>query len=368
MSTTRLLRQSLAWIVGVVATLLMVIYSLLSDQQPLSSLWFVWQFLLGLSLGSMLLLFIHNLTGGEWGEVVRPCLVVVMRLIPLSALFALPLFYSLNEFMPWIRATLGEVAEVSAHKSWYLNSEFFTLRGIAYFILWLLLLWLHQHWTNASQQRVQQLSAFGLVLLAVTLTLSQTDWMMSLTPAWYSTIGGMLSAVSFMLLALSTAILWLAWQKADQSAPRVSVVHDLGNLMMALVLVWAYLAFMQFLIVWMEDLPDDVAWYGPRILTSWIGLSVLVALLHFVIPMAALLSRQLKDSLPALAWVAWVVWISCLLDTYWQVIPSLRPAGLEIQLNDLLALLALGGLWSAALLYLLRRQVATAALAEGEHG
>ncbi|MGA2190560.1 MAG: hypothetical protein ABSH33_18730 [Steroidobacteraceae bacterium] len=343
----------------------------------LPSYLFVWLFVLGLSLGSLAWVTVHNLTGGNWGQAVRPFAQAALRLFPLCALLAVPLLFAPVRLLPWMNSTAG-AADVGlvAGQHWYLNSAFFYLRGIVYFAIWIALAWLLRD--PGPRRPLQGVSAAGFVLYALTATFAAVDWTMSLTPPWHSTVFGLLIGTGQALAALAGAILCANALGAKAPAPEVDAprrarFHDLGNLSLALVLVWAYLAFMQFLIMWIEDLPDEIAWLLLRSRTSWSVLTGFVVVTHFVLPFLLLLSRGAKRSPGVLAWIGALVLLACLADSFWLVVPIFRPQGFELRWSDLGALLAIGGLWLGCLIFVIGLPAAHPlhgglAPGSGEHG
>jgi hypothetical protein len=196
---------------------------------------------------------------------------------------------------------------------------------------------------------------------------------MSLTPRWHSTEFGLLIGTGQALSALAGAIVCANALAAEVDAPLRQRFHDLGNLALALVLVWAYLALMQFLIIWFEDLPDEIPWFLLRSRTSWSALTSFMVVAHFVLPFLLLLSRGAKRAPAVLAGVAALVLLGCLADDFWLVVPVFRPRCFELQWSDLGALLAIGGLWLGCLIFLIGRPAAEplrGALAQGtaRHG
>jgi hypothetical protein len=159
-------------------------------------------------------------------------------------------------------------------------------------------------------------------------SLAAVDLLMSLVPGWFSTAFGV---VVLSAQALSGTALAVALQPrrpalhVPQDADVPPVSRDLGNLLLMWVLTWAYLAFMQFLIIWSENLPREIAWYLPRLQTGWWWVGVALAIGQLALPFAALLLRSVKDHPAQLARVA--VWLLALtaLDAAWTVVPSVSP-------------------------------------------
>jgi hypothetical protein len=367
-------RLAAACLVAAGAGLLLLVVVGRGGQPWLPSYLFVWLFVLGLSLGSLAWVAVHNLTGGGWGRAAGPFFHAALRLFPLNALLALPLLFAPAGLLPWMRTTVAPDEGVLAAQHWYLNSSFFYVRAIIYFAVWLglaRLLGEHRNTPHSSSRRgpsAQAVSAVGFILYALTMTFAAVDWTMSITPPWHSTVFGLLIGTGQALSALAGGIIGAAALARAVDAPLRRRFHDLGNLGLALIMVWAYLGLMQFLIIWIEDLPDEIAWYLLRTRTSWSALTSFVVLAHFALPFVFLLSRGAKRAPALLATVAALVLLACLADGFWLVVPNFRPDGFELLWSDLGALLAVGGLWLGCLIFVIGRPAADPQHGALEHG
>ncbi len=340
-------------VAALAGVLLLVVSARQGGRSWLPSYLFVWLFVLGLSLGSLAWVAVHNLTGGDWEYEPRPFLQAALRLFPLTALLGLPLLLAPADLLPWLRAPDdASGAQIIAGQHWYLNATFFYARAIIYFAIWLGLARALRRDRAPAASRTA-VSAVGFILYALTTTFAAVDWTMSLTPSWHSSGFGLLIGTGQALSAMAAAIVCAAALGTAADGPRRQRFHDLGNLTLALVMVWAYLALMQFLIIWIEDLPDEIPWFLLRSRTSWRTLTDGVVITHFVLPFLFLLSRGAKRTPAQLAAVASLVLAGCLADSFWLVVPTFRPQGFVLQLSDLGALLAIGGLWLGSLAFLL---------------
>jgi len=323
----------------------------------LPSYLFVWLFVLGLSLGSLALVAVHNLTGGDWGRGTRPFAQGALRLMPLGALLSLPLLFAPAQLLPWLHSSAASPrGGAVSGQLWYLNPSFFYARAILYFAVWLTLARVLSHDDRAAARRpgrrgpsLQAVSAAGFVLYALTTTFAAVDWTMALTPSWHSTVFGLLIGTGQALSALAAATLCAYVMTPAADAQLRQRFHDFGNLALALVLVWAYLALMQYLIIWIEDLPDEIPWYVLRTRTSWSKLTSFIVVTHFAVPLVFLLWRRAKRTPGVLAAVAALLLLACLADSFWLVVPIFRPRGFQLQWSDLGALLAIGGVWLGCL-------------------
>jgi hypothetical protein len=329
----------------------------------LQSWLFVWWFVLGIPLGSIAILCVHNLTGGAWGDRIRPTLEAATAMLPASLLLSFPLWIGLSDIYTWARPADVAASTLLQDKAWYLDARFFTFRAGLCFAAWLALGHLLRRWSSARApgtaggRRLRALSAIGLLVYVVTITIEAVDWIMSLTPEWHSTTFGLLAGTGQALCAFSFAIACAAWLDRDHRPVAKQDFQDLGNLLLTLVMTWAYLAFTQYLIIWAEDLPTEIGWYLPRLQTSWRWGGVFLVVFHFAIPLIVLLSRQAKRAPRALGIVAGTLLLAHLGDAFWLVAPTFRPTRLALHWSDPLAVVALGGIW---ILLFLRRDSAAA--------
>jgi hypothetical protein len=348
--TRRYVRASLLG--ALVGAVLLVVTAWHGGASWLPSYLFVWLFVLGLSLGSLAWVAVHNLTGGDWEYEARPFLQAALRLFPLTALLGLPLLLAPAELLPWLHAVDSPDRGSLASQHWYLNAVFFYARAIIYFAIWLGLARALRR-DRAPFASRPAVAAVGFILYALTTTFAAVDWTMALTPSWHSTAFGLLIGTGQALSALAGAIICANMLGGAADEARRQRFHDLGNLALALVMVWAYLALMQFLIIWIEDLPDEIPWYLLRSRTSWTGLTDGVVVMHFLLPFLLLLSRSAKRTPTPLMAVASLLLLGCLADSFWLVVPIFRPLGFALQWSDLGALLAIGGLWLGGLLFVI---------------
>jgi hypothetical protein len=316
-------------------------------------------FWIGIPVGALALLMLHHLVGGRWGFMIQRVLEAAIQTLPLMALLFIPLLFGLADLYPWAQTEVVAADPLLQQKAAYLNIPFFIARAVAYFAVWivlgrLLVTWSLQQDRSADDTltlRLQRLSGPGLVLYGLTVSFAVIDWIMSLEPKWYSTIFGMIFMVSFGLAAMALAI--LATRFLESEKPLAQVVspdrwHDLGNLLLALVMFWAYLNFSQFLLIWSENLAEEIPWYLHRIGGGWEWVAVALILFQFALPFILLLSRNTKRDSRTLAAVAAAILFMHWLDILWMVVPSFYPARFHFHWLDIAAPVAIGGLWLAA--------------------
>jgi hypothetical protein len=324
-------------------------------------------FFAGIALGSLGLVSLNHVTGGRWGVVIRRVCEAAMRTLPLLFILFVPLLFGLSWLYEWAQPQHVEHDALLLHKSAYLNVPFFIVRFVLYFGVWLIVAHYLVRWSRQQDdtgdpdlvRRLQFLGRGALLLYSLTMTFAAVDWAMSIEPHWYSTIYGILMIGGQVLSAFAFVIPVLALI-ADREPLATYVTaeqfHDLGKLMLAFVMLYAYFAFSQFLIIWSANLPEETPWYLARMHGGWQYLAVAVLVLQFVMPFVILLSRNLKRDARRLAVVALIVLGARLLDLFWLVTPAFSPGRFAIHWMDVAALFGVGGLWLSFFVWQLRGQ------------
>jgi len=333
--------------------------------QFLQSYLMAYMFVLGIALGCLALGMVHQLSGGAWGVVIRRPIGAAARTLPLLTLLFLPIALGMRHLYVWTDASLVAHDEVLQHKHVYLNVPFFLIRAAIYFAVWNALSYFLNAWSLEQDEtgdpriarRMQRLSAGGLLAYGLTITFASFDWLMSLEPHWFSTIYGVLILGGQGLSALAFLIAVLVW--LSRRPPLDDIIapehfHDLGNLMLAFVMLWAYFAFSQYLIIWSGNLPEEIAWYLHRLQTGWRFVGLSLVLFHFVAPFCLLLSRAVKREAQMIVKVALGVLIVRLVDLFWLIAPEFHTAGVWVSWLDVVLPLSLTAIWLGYFVWQLR--------------
>jgi hypothetical protein len=328
--------QQRALIVGAVALLAGLAGFFMNPDQFFRSWLIGFLFCLSLSLGSLALLMLQHLSGGQWGMVGRRIFEAGSRLLPIVLFLAVPVIIGLPRIFAWAQPA-AEANPIIQEKRLYLNNTFFIIRIGIYFVFWMALAWSLNKWSSEQDSgkavgkvdsiRFRTVSAPGLLFLVITVTFASVDWVMSLEPEWFSTIFGLLTVAGYGLTGLAFTIIVLA--AIDKDHPEGTLLtprhfHDFGKLLLAFVMLWAYLSFSQFLIIWAGNLPEEIPWYIARIRGSWGAVAMLLVVGHFFLPFGLLLSAGLKKRSAMLAKVAAWVLVMRLVDLIWYVAPAFR--------------------------------------------
>jgi hypothetical protein len=354
----------LALIAGVAGAAVSLAGALFDSTQFFRSYLFAYVFWLAIPLGSLGFLMLHFLVGGEWGLMIRRLLESATRTLPLLALLFIPLLFGLHAVYPWAEPEHVAADQILRQKSAYLNVPFYIARTILYLALWGALAYLLNRWSREQDasaelpagKRMRRLSGPGLLIYLFTMSFASVDWIMSIEPHWYSTGYGVIWIINQGVTALAFAIVGLTWLGTREPlARRVRPrhFHDLGNLLLAFIMLWAYMMFSQYLIIWSGNLAEEIPWYIARTEGLWGWLPPLLVIFHFFVPFFLLLMRDVKRNSSVLIWVAAGILVMRLLDTYWMIVPGFENSA--VHWLDVSLVVAIGGLWLAVFLWQLEK-------------
>jgi hypothetical protein len=324
---------------------------------------FAWVFWLCFSLGCLGLLLLHHLFRAAWGRAALPVLEAGARTLPVMAVLLLPILaWGMPELYPWVRGDHAEA--IMAHRAPYLNVPFFLIRAAAYFGIWIgLAAYLTRSTARERRtgdaslaQRRTNVSAPGLVAFVLTVTFAMTDWVMSAEKHWFSTIYGVWFISGQALAAVALVVVCLRREIAVEAAAGGHGGHahgfpasrDLGYLMLAFTLFWAYISLSQYLIIWSANLPEETTFYLIRSGAGWQAIGALLIVGQFAVPFLALLSGKTKRNAGLLAAVGALVLAMRALDVYWIVMPSVRSGGAAPTVADAVAFIAVGFFWGVS--------------------
>ncbi len=325
----------------------------------------------GIAASALVLLCIFHASHAKWMVVLRRSLeAMALAVLPSAALF-LPVALGMGRLYSWVDPPEGLSPEVRAlleHKRPYLNAPFFVARAAAYFALWGLVAQRLWRWSSAQDLsngrpseellvKQRRLAAGALPFIAVALTFAAFDWLMSLEPTWFSTLFGVYYFAGSFVAAIAALTLSAIWGRGKGLPGELvgkSHLHSLGKLLFAFVSFWGYIAFSQYMLIWIANLPEEVSWFISRAKGAWQPVGVFLFVGHFAVPFVLLLSRELKRTPAFLA--AMCVWILVVhyVDLFWVVIPALHPDTPGLSWTDATAFVGVGGLSVAFWLWRLR--------------
>lgn len=372
--------QRMAFIAGAAGLLLCALCALISSSLRVqffhSYLW-AFTYWLGIPLGCLVVLMIQHLTGGQWGFALQRLLEASTRTLPLLALLFVPLAFGLGDIYLWANEEAVKADENLQHKAeYYLTPKLALLRAPVYFIVWIGIASLLNQWSRQrdanrdpeAPRRFRLLSGPGIGLYGITLTFAAIDWVMSLDPHWYSTIYGPMFGMGQVVSGFTFTLIVAMLLRDDAALANVlkpNVLRDCGNLLLAFVMLWTYLAFSQFLLIWSGNLPEEITWYLDRSEGGWLWVAIAIALFHFAVPFALLLSRDYKQDPHRLTRVCFLLLGMEALNLLWLIMPAFGQHGDEASqaapgfgtvFLGIAALVGIGGVWIGVFLRELGRR------------
>lgn len=351
--------------VAAAALALTLLGGLLDGQRALWAYHVAFVYWAGIALGTLIVNMAFQAGKARWYVVIRR----VIETLPLSGVLFLVLFVPIvlgaAHIFPWLHpAQLDEhLRRLAEHRRPYLNLPFFVLRAALYFALWIVVAHLLHRWSVrqdteggvALTLKQRRLGAGALPFIALAMTFAAFDWQMSVDLHLESTIFGLYWFAGSFLSAFAVIVLWLNALRAEGlpgALVNANHYHALGKYMLAFTAFWAYMAFSQYLLIWIANLPHEVPFYLARNRGAWLPFGIALVVLHFLVPFFLLLSRALKRSPRALGWMAVYILVIHYVDVYWVVMPALQHDVPRPHWTDLTALVGVG---AAALAFVARR-------------
>ncbi|HRA40925.1 MAG TPA: hypothetical protein PK108_10235 [Pyrinomonadaceae bacterium] len=358
--------RTMALGVGGIALIIWAVGCYFNTEQALRS-WLVgFVFWGGIGLGSLGVLMLQYLTGGAWGVVIRRTVEAGSRTLPLIVLLFVPLAIGVYTRNVYEFTHLPADDPVMLHRGVFMAPWFWIVRSAIYFAIWYVMVHLLNKWSAEQDKtdnildaerfldRASRFSGPTLVIYSLIVTFAVVDWVMMLDPHWFSTMWGLLFVAGWALSCFCFVVAVLA--SLSDKAPMDGIVgkrhfHDLGKLMLALTMVWAYFNFSQFLIIWSGNLPEETTWYLTRMKGGWGYIGVLLIIFHFAFPFLVLLQQDFKRKARWLSALAIFILVMRLVDMFYQIAPTPRitegiaTGAFHIDWLDIVAPVAIGGIW-----------------------
>jgi len=325
---------------------------------------FMWT--LTIAAGAVWWVTIQNIVNSHWSTVIRRVGELLATSAPVMFVLALPVTLPLIMGKPimyrWADPSLmtGDLH----NKIGYLSTKFFAIRFVFYFGFWTWLgyFFLRNSLSQDKQDKatsaktvvkMRRVAGPAMIVYAIAITFCSIDLIMALEPQWFSTMFGVYyfaSCVQAINASLALSLMWLQGKGRLKSSVTVHHFHDLGKMVFAFTIFWAYVGFSQFMLQWYANIPEETAWWKERFANSWGTLSWVLLFAHFVIPFFGLLSRWVKRSRPGLAF--WCIWqlVMIYVDMYWLVMPTVSNE-VPFKLIDLTCWIGVASLFVAGVAY-----------------
>ena len=309
---------------------------------------FMWVVTIG--LGALFFVILQHITKAGWSVAARRHMEWVSAILPVAIVLAIPVVLGAHDLYHHWMGPQAATDPILVKKVAWLNPGFFYARLAIYFTLWATLAWWFARTSRKQDESgdvelthsMQRVSAPSVLLFALSLSFGAFDILMSLAPHWYSTIFGIYIFAGSVVSALAVLALITVGLQGGGWLKRVSTVehqHDVGKLMFAFTVFWAYRGFSQFMLIWYANMPEETIWFHERWQGSWKAVSLTLLFGHFIVPFCFLLSRHVKRHKRAL--VAAAIWMLAMhyVDLYWMIMPTLDTGSAHPSWIDLAGLL-----------------------------
>ena len=345
---------SIALVVGVAGLVLTLAGLFIDKEQFFYSYHVAFAYWITIALGMLFFTLLHHVTGAVWSIVLRRASEAMIMTLPVLFIFFLPMLFGSHTLFHWTHAEAVAEDHLLQWKSGYLNLTFFIIRAVLFFGIWTALAYFLNKYSLAqdrdgapgNQARMRKLSAVGMFLYAFSSTFAAFDWLMSMNPHWYSTmfgvyifVGGFLASLTFMTVFYQH----LKGRGVLADAVTIDHYHDLGRMIFAFTVFWAYIGGSQYFLIWYANIPEETVWFLQRWENGWKPVSMLLILLHFAVPFITLAFYAMKRNLVVLRVIATLLVVMHYVDMYWLIMPN-RDGGLHLSWMDLTAVAGIGGI------------------------
>ena len=317
--------------------------------------------------GSLGVLMLQYMTGGAWGILIRRPLGAAARTMVWMAVLFIPIAIGIPHIYPWANPDVVAHDHVIQLKASYLNATAFLIRAAVYFALWILFAWRiralslrfyedRSPYTDLSRRRW---AGAGLPMFVLTMTFAGIDWMMTLEPKFTSSMYGINFLIAAGLAAYAFVIFFFAQLSKTRAMADILRPHhlrDLGNLMLAFVMLWAYTAFSEYLLIWYANIKEEIPHFLIRQHGTWGFIAALLIIFHFFLPFTMLLIRDIKDRANTIAVVAVIILVIRYVGVYWLAAPSWYGGHFHFSWMNLATLVGIGGLWLYSFIQQLKGQ------------
>jgi hypothetical protein len=320
----------------------------------------------GLTFGSIGIIMLQYLTGGAWGVVIRRIVEAASRALPLVIILWLPLAIGITSLYEWTHLPADDFTVLQ--RGAFQTPMWWIIRSVIYFLVFGGMVYLLNNWSTRQDKsadheeaamwlgKATKFSGPATVIYVIMITFATVDWVMSLDPHWFSTIWGLLFAVGWALSTLCFSVLIFAIVGGYAPMDRVlgrRHLHDIGKLILAFVMVWAYFNFSQLLIIYSGNIPEETTWYLARMSTGWFWVGIFLVLFHFAFPFVYLFRQDWKKNIRTIGFISFFILAMRLVDMFFLISPNPRiathgetlPLSLSFSWLDITAPIGIGGIW-----------------------
>lgn len=345
-----------SFFIGIIGFLLSFVFFMNDSHHFYFSYLVSFAFFMTLTLGALFFVLMQHVTRAGWSVVVRRIPEILTQNFLLMSFFFLPILLGAHDIYHWTHLEEVQKDHLLQVKYPYLNFTFFLIRSLIYFISWYFISKLFFK-KSVSQDTVpntkstlflQKISTVCIIIFALTLTFAFIDWIMSITPHWYSTIFGVYFFAGSMVVFFSFLGLFFMFLRKFgylKTIVNEEHYHDIGKFLYGFNIFWAYIAFSQYFLIWYANIPEETVWFIDHFNGSWEIVARVLAIGHFGIPFILFMSRYAKRNLKFHASVSVFLIFMHIVDLYWIIMPNINKSGIHVSVIDIAPFLAIGGIY-----------------------
>ena len=324
-------------------------------------------YFVSLSLGGLFFVAIQHTVNAGWSVTVRRLAEGLTAFLPVAFILSLILiFFGGHSLFEWLHEDAVADDPILQKKVPYLNLPFFIIRTVIFFGGWILLakvivghsLKQDSDGDEERSHKNRRWSIGFLLFFAISYSLFSVDFLMSLHPHWFSTIFGVYCFAGLFQSSLAFLIILTVWSMKQgllDDLVNQNHIHDLGKLLFAFTVFFAYIGFSQFMLIWYANLPEETIFFVHRAHGGWMAISYSLLLFKFIVPFLALLPREAKRNVDWLKLIAILILVMQYVDIYWLVYPNFNEGHVVFGLTEVALFLSGLGLFVGTVMYFLSR-------------
>ena len=346
----------IALAIGVIGLVLSFIGFLRNSEQFYFSYLTAFVFWVTVGLGGLFFTMLHHISGAKWSTVLIRISQAAMSVLPMMIIFFIPIYFGIEALFSWSDPEVVAASPILQGKAGYLDANFFTIRTVLYFVVWGVLAFFINKYSQQQDngidttKKLKIVSAPGMFLFALTISFASFDWLMSLDPHWFSTIfGAYIFGGSFVIILAFLIIVAYYLNKNNVLGNEINSAHysDLGKLFFGFIVFWAYLGGAQYFFIWYANIPEETVWFLDRWKDSWKTVSLLLMFGHFLVPFVSLIFFNTKRNRKILIFFALWMFVFHYIDLYWLIAPALHHESAHFSWIDITTMVGLGGVFVA---------------------
>lgn len=290
-------------------------------------------FVLSIGAGSLFLIGLDYLVGAKWSTPLKRITEIFSFMIFPAFILGMIIYMGGMEslYSSWLHPETTD--KILKGKAVYLNKEWFLVRFIVVYIFWGIFYYFFinnsKKQDDSKDQKYTALSGkfapIFIIGFSFAITVIAIDWIMTLSPKWFSTMFGVAYFGGTVTAALAAIVFTTVKMKENGYLhPRMKndTFYSLAGLMFGFNCFWAYVSFCQFMLIWYSNIPEETFWFIYRWDGTWLWYTLCMIVFHFVIPFFALVSRKSKTNLERLKLMSVWLLVAHYVDLYWQVVPT----------------------------------------------